>query len=183
MSAALVPLAEGFEEIESMTIIDILRRADVDVTVAGLKHGALKGSRGVHVVPDVTLDEALGRDYDLVALPGGLPGAQYLNDDSRVQQLVKDMAGKGKVVAAICAAPMVLANTGLLEGKKATSYPGVLDKMDLPGTTCTGGVIEEDGNIVTSRGPGTAMDFALALVERLEGPDKRKSVEDALVRP
>ncbi|MHB1351773.1 MAG: DJ-1 family glyoxalase III [Thiobacillus sp.] len=180
MAKVLVPLADGCEELEAVTIIDLLRRAGIEVVVAGLKPGVVKASRGVQLVPDVTLDHALADDYDMVMLPGGMPGAAHLKDDARVVDLLKKMAAAGKYTAAICAAPMVLAEAGLLRGKQATSYPGVLD--GLPDVRLRAEAVVQDGTVLTSRGPGTAMDFALQLVETLAGRAKREQVEAALVR-
>ena len=182
MKKVLVPLAEGFEEIEAITVIDLLRRADLDVVTASLGAKDVKAAHGVTVHADTTLDEALKDDYDMVVLPGGMPGAQHLDDDKRVHAVLHKMVESGKFAGAICAAPKVLANAGLLKGKRATSYPGFVDKMGLPDVTYTGAPVQCDGKIITGRGPGTAMDFALALVEALEGKDKRQSVEKALVR-
>ncbi len=182
MAHVLVPLANGCEELEAVTIIDLLRRAEIDVTTAGLEEGVITASRGVRLLPDTTLDDALVRDYDMVILPGGLPGVDHLDQDPRLQFLLKNMNSEGKLIAAICAAPKVLANAGLLENKSATSYPGVLDQIDLPGTNYTGDAVTKDGNIITSRGPGTAMDFALVLIEELVGKETRDSVEAGLVR-
>ena len=181
MAKVLVPLAEGCEEIEAVTIIDLLRRAGIDVVVAGLKAGIVTASRGVQLVPDVTLDVALQHDYDMVVLPGGMPGAANLKDDARMIALLKKMAAAGQYTAAICAAPMVLAEAGLLDGKQATSYPGFLDAI--PGVTLSTAAVVQDGKVLTSRGPGTAMDFALALIEVLSGAEKRQQVESALLRP
>lgn len=181
MAKVLVPLADGCEELEAVTIIDLLRRAGIEVVSAGLNPGVVKASRGVQLVPDLTLDSALQDEYDMVVLPGGMPGAAHLKSDPRILQLLKDMAAAGKYTAAICAAPMVLAEAGVLEGRQATSYPGFLDA--LPGVTVSAAAVVQDGKVLTSRGPGTAMDFALALIETLAGADKRQQVEAALVRP
>ncbi|MHB1216528.1 MAG: DJ-1 family glyoxalase III [Thiobacillus sp.] len=180
MAKVLVPLAQGCEELEAVTIIDLLRRAGIEVTTAGLTPGIIKASRGVQLVPDVTLDIALQDAYDMVVLPGGMPGAANLKADPRILRLLKDMAEAGKYTAAICAAPMALAEAGVLNGRQATSYPGFLD--DLPGVVVSTAAVVQDGKVLTSRGPGTAMDFALALVEILTGVDKRRQVEAALVR-
>lgn len=180
MAKVLVPLADGCEELEAVTIIDLLRRAGIEVVVAGLKAGVVKASRGVQLVPDVTLERALADEYDMVVLPGGMPGASHLKDDVRIIDLLKKMASAGKYTAAICAAPMVLAEAGLLHGKQATGYPGVLDS--LADVTLRAEAVVRDGAVLTSRGPGTAMDFALTLVETLTGIATRERVEAALVR-
>lgn len=183
MASVLVPLAQGCEELEAVTIIDLLRRAGIDVTSAGLDAEPVRASRGVVLVPDTTLDAALQQDYDMVVLPGGLPGADYLDRDARIQTLVKKMAASDKFTAAICAAPKVLASAGLLDGKRATSYPGTLEKLELSNTTLVADAVVQDGKVVTSRGPGSAMDFALTLIETLVGNAKRAEVEAGLVRP
>jgi len=179
-----VPLAEGCEELEAVTVIDLLRRAGIEVVTAGLDVGPVRASRGTVLVPDTTLDAALAQDYDMVVLPGGLPGADHLDNDPRVRALLKKMADSERFTAAICAAPKVLANAGLLQGRRATGYPGVLENMDLPATTLEQQQpVVKDGKVITSRGPGTAMDFALELIESLVGRAKRDEVEAALQRP
>lgn len=183
MPDVLVPLAQGCEELEAVTIIDLLRRAGITVVSASLDGKPIKASRGVTLVADTTLDEALQRDYDMVVLPGGLPGADHLDRDPRIHGLLRRMANRGKFTAAICAAPKVLANAGLLAGKTATSYPGVVDRMNLANVTYSEDAVVQDGKVVTSRGPGTAMDFALSLIALLSGPAKRDEVERGLQRP
>ncbi len=183
MSRVLVPIAEGSEELEAITIVDVLRRAGVEVTIAGLTDEPVIMSRHTVILPDAALDEALEEDFDMVVLPGGLPGADNLDKDERIHALLQKQASHGKFVAAICAAPRVLAHAGLLDGKTATSYPGFLELPDRPEVKSTGSPLECDGNIVTSRGPGTALDFALKLVELLEGNTKRDEVEARLQRP
>ncbi len=179
----LVPLAEGFEELEAVTVIDLLRRAGIEVVTAGLQPGPVRGSRGTVIVPDASLDQVLDRPFDMVVLPGGLPGADHLDEDPRIRQLLQRMAQEGRYTAAICAAPKVLASAGLLEGREATSFPGVLEGMALPHVRISTRPVVVDGTVVTSRGPGTAMDFALELIERLEGDEARHTVERALQRP
>jgi 4-methyl-5(b-hydroxyethyl)-thiazole monophosphate biosynthesis len=159
-----------------------LRRAGVEVVTAGLAAGPVRASRGVVVVPDTTLDQVADDAFDMVVLPGGLPGADHLDADPRIHQLLKRTAAAGGYAAAICAAPKVLASAGLLNGRKATGYPGVLDRLSLPRTELLQRPVVTDGRIVTSRGPGTAMDFALALVEHLLGKARRDAVEAPLVR-
>ncbi len=180
MKTVLVLFAEGSEELEAVSIIDILRRGGINVTVAGLHPGPLRGSRGTVLVPDATLEEASRRSYDMVVLPGGQPGTNNLKADPRVLALVQQMALQEKYVTAICAAPSVLATAGLLDGKRATSFPGALD--DFPGVRQQRDPVVEDGRLITSRGPGTAMDFALTLVERLAGRTTRDDVEAKLQR-
>ncbi len=182
MTAVLVPLAPGFEELEAVTVIDLLRRAQIEVTVAGLAPGTVKGSRGTVIQPDAALDEALARDYDMVVLPGGQPGANNLEADPRILDLLRRMTAQRKFTAAICAAPKVLAAAGVLDGKRATSFPGTLDPAKFPRVQVEKLAVIADGRVVTSRGPGTAMDFALELIQLLTGRDKRDQVEAALQR-
>jgi 4-methyl-5(b-hydroxyethyl)-thiazole monophosphate biosynthesis len=182
MSRVLLPLAQGCEEIEAVTLIDILRRAGIEVITAGLAPGQVCASRGTVLLPDTTLDLVLSETFDMIVLPGGMPGSEHLKNDTRIISLLQRLALAGKFVAAICAAPMALHAAGLLEGKRATSFPGVLD--ELPGShRYLDEAVVVDGNIVTSRGPGTAMDFALTLVELLAGKRKRDEVEASLQRP
>lgn len=183
MSRVLIPLAEGCEELEAVTLIDLLRRAGIEVVVAGLKEGPVTASRGTVLMPDTALDAVLGDDFDMLVLPGGMPGAEHLDQDPRIHKLVQRLAEEGKYTAAICAAPKVLANAGVLDGRQATSYPGFIDAMDLPATRVLEQSVVVDDKIVTSRGPGTAMDFALELIARLEGEAKRDEVEARLMRP
>jgi 4-methyl-5(b-hydroxyethyl)-thiazole monophosphate biosynthesis len=182
MTRVLVPLAQGCEELEAVTVIDLLRRARIEVVTAGLEAGPVKASRGTVLVPDTTLDAALAQDYDMVVLPGGQPGATHLENDARVIALLQAMAAAGKYTAAICAAPKVLAVAGLLDGKRATSYPGSVDAAAFPAVRLETQAVVRDGQVLTSRGPGTAMDFALALVETLAGRATRDQVEAGLVR-
>ncbi|MDD2720501.1 MAG: DJ-1/PfpI family protein [Gallionella sp.] len=180
MKTALVLFAEGSEELEAISIVNILRRAGVTVTLAGLTGGALRGARGVTIQPDTTLDAVLHDSFDLLVLPGGQPGTRNLRADARVIQLVQEMVQQGRYVAAICAAPSVLAAAGLLTGKRATCFPTCLDEF--PEVQLSSAAIVEDGNLITSRGPGTAMDFALLLAERLVGKARRDEAEAGLVR-
>lgn len=182
MPTALVPLAEGCEELEAVTVIDLLRRAQVEVVTAGLAPGPVRASRGTVLLPDTTLDAALDGVYDLIVLPGGLPGADHLARDTRLTTRLRVQAAEDRWIAAICAAPKVLAQEGLLNGKRATAYPGALDPAEFPEATFTGSAVEQDGRVITGRGPGTAMDFALALIAALCGEETRAQVERGLVR-
>ena len=182
MAAVLVPLAQGMEELEAVTVIDLLRRAGIEVVTAGLDAGPVTGSRGTVVIPDTTLDAALERKYDMIVLPGGLPGATHLEQDPRIVSLVREMAGEDRFTAAICAAPRILARAGVLEGRRATSFPGVLDPAQWPRVRQENRAVVTDGKVITSRGPGTAMDFALELIGLLAGRVKRDQVESGLQR-
>ncbi len=182
MPTVLIPLAPGCEEIEAVTIIDLLRRAGIPIVSASLSDAPVKASRGVTLLADTTLDKALQQNFDMIVLPGGMPGSENLTADPRVIGLLQRMAAAGHYVAAICAAPMALHAAGLLEGKRVTSFPGVLD--ELPGShVYLPDAVVVDSNIVTSRGPGTAMDFALTLIELLAGKAKRDFVAAQLQRP
>jgi len=180
MKKVLVPLAQGCEEIEAVTVIDILRRAGITVVSAGLDNLPVLASRGVVLMPDSTLDAVLQDDFDMIVLPGGQPGTNNLKADPRIIKLLQRMAQQGKYVTAICAAPAVLATAGLLDEKQATSFPGALTPF--PKVKLQHAAIAEDGKLITSRGPGTAIDFALTLVERLVGFAKRHEVEAGLQR-
>lgn len=183
MKRVLMPLAAGFEEIEAITTVDLLRRAGVQVVIAALGARSVEGSHRIRVEADALLDDVGHEPFDMLVLPGGEPGATALRDDPRVRELLLRYAGQGKPVAAICAAPKVLAAAGLLDGRRATSYPGYLDEAPAPGMTYLAQAVVVDGALITSRGPGTAMDFALTLIEVLHGPEARHEVEEPLMRP
>lgn len=183
MKTVLVPLAPGFEELEAVTVIDLLRRADIRVLAASLDGAPVTGSHGIEMVPDLGLEQALEQDLDMVVLPGGLPGADNLQADPRVTAVLRRLADSGKFTAAICAAPRVLAVAGVLDGKRATSYPGFLDTGSAPGIQVVADPVVRDGRVITSRGPGTAMDFALEIVEVLSGAQEKARIESGLQRP
>lgn len=182
MKTALIILAEGFEELEAVTVMDLLVRASIQVTSAGLKPGAVKASRHTVIVPGTTLDEVLMQNFDLIVLPGGLPGADNLAADSRVLTLLQKQYARHGLIAAICAAPRVLLAAGIIEGKRFTCYPNSLDPNKCTSAKLTGEAVTVDLPLITSRGPGTAMDFALTLIEHLAGKPKRDEVERGLVR-
>ncbi|WP_435103093.1 DJ-1 family glyoxalase III [Arhodomonas sp. AD133] len=181
MACVLVPLAEGCEELEAVTVIDLLRRAGIEVTVAALADGPVTASRGVVLEADTTLASVLADDFDMIVLPGGGEGAKRLTADERVRDLLARHAESGGWTAAICAAPSVLAGAGLLAGRQVTSFPGWLDEV--ADITYLEEPVVTDDRVVTSRGPGTAMDFALALIEHLEGTATAAGVEAKLQRP
>jgi 4-methyl-5(b-hydroxyethyl)-thiazole monophosphate biosynthesis len=185
MKNVLIPLANGCEELEAVTIIDLLRRADIKVTTASLDMGSevrpLTTSGGIVLMADMTLDDAIKYDYDMLVLPGGIPGADHLEADQRIQSLLQKMTDDNKYISAICAAPKILANANLLKGKSATSYPGVLDSLQLSETEIKNEAVVCDGKVITSRGPATAMKFALTLIETLVGSDKCEDVKKGLL--
>ncbi len=170
----VVLLAEGFEEIEFSTIVDILRRAGIDVTVAGLKEGVTNGAHDVKVTPETSVDKVRADDFDVIILPGGNPGFVNLGKSEKVLKLVREMQDRGKYVTAICGAPSVLAQAGVIQGKRATIYPGMEDT--LTGARYSGERVVVDGKTITSQGPGTAMEFSLKLVEVLAGRAKAEAV-------
>ncbi|MBC6413433.1 MAG: DJ-1/PfpI family protein [Chromatiales bacterium] len=180
MTEVLIPLATGCEEIEAVTLIDLLRRADIKVTVASLAAKEVRGAHNIGLIADVTLDEVKNRSFDMVALPGGQPGSDNLNTDPRIHKILKHHHAT-KWVGAICAAPKVLVDAGLVDDSRITAYPGVLDGQNTAAELSTE-AIECDGNIITSRSPGTAMEFALTIIEKLIGKEKRSAVEADLIK-
>lgn len=179
MSRVAVILADGFEEVEAMAVVDVLRRAEIEVITAGLHQGPAVSARNVRVLPDSLIDTIGADDFDMLVLPGGQPGSDNLNADARVGELIRAFHGKEKLTGAICAAPYVLANAGVLEGKHATSYPTYREKL---GTALyEEKTVVEDGNILTSRGPGTALYFGLAIVTRLCGRDRAEAIRKAML--
>ncbi len=174
MKRVIVVLAPGFEEIEALTVVDILRRAGMDVTVAGTIGGIVEGRNGIRVEPDRTMDSVVDGWYDLVVLPGGAVGTENLKKDDRVKRLVERHLRKGAIVSAICAGPTVLASMGLTQGRRLTAHPTV--REELKDSVVVDDRVVVDGNIITSQAPGTAMEFAFKLVEVLEGDEKVKEV-------
>ena len=179
MSKVAVILADGFEEVEAIAVVDVLRRADIEVVMAGLHEGPVSSARNVKIIPDTTIDTIKSEDFEMIVLPGGQPGSDNLNADTRVKDLVRDFNSKGKLTGAICAAPYVLANAGILDGKHATAYPSFKDKLGA--ALYEEKTVVEDGNVLTSRGPGTALCFALAIVERLSGKEKAGQIKEAML--
>jgi len=183
MSRVLVPLAAGFEEIEAVTVVDLLRRAGIEVHTAALDGPPVTGSHGITVTADIALDAVVTDDYDMIVLPGGMPGAEHLKNDPRVIALLRRFAAAGRFTAAICAAPGVLAHAGLLDQRAATSFPGFLHAQSAPGIRLRDDPVVIDGKVVTSRGAGTAMEFGLALIELLKGAEARRQVQARLQLP
>ena len=172
-------LAEGFEESEALVPLDMLRRAKVEVKTVGVTGSEVKGSHGIRVIADISPEE-VGEEIDMVILPGGMPGTTNLEADETVQAAIDRAAEKGKLIAAICAAPMILGNKGLLEGKDAICYTGFEKFLKGANIVTERGVVR-DGNIITARGAGVAMQFGFALVAALCGNEAAEEVKKAVL--
>lgn len=176
----LVPIADGSEEIEALSIIDVLRRAGSILTVASVDDMQVTAAHGVKIVADNLISNCIGHTYDLIALPGGMPGAEHLRDSEELIRLLKNQVQDGRLYAAICASPaVVFQHHGLLERKKATCYPSFLDQLH--NTDSADSDVVVDGNCITSRGPGTALKFSLKLVELLYGKSKADDLSSEMV--
>ncbi len=162
--------ADGFEEIEALTPVDVLRRAGLDVVTVGVTGKSVTGSHGITVECDVCISEVAPRDIQAVVLPGGLPGTTNLEADNKVQEFIDIANNEGAIVGAICAAPSILGHKGLLDGKRATCYTGF--EKELVGAVTTGEPAVRDGNIVTGRGAGAAFEFAFELLDAVTGSDE-----------
>ncbi len=162
-------LAEGFEEIEALATLDVIRRANIDILSVGVGGNMITGSHNISVKADIKLDDISTTDLSGVVLPGGLPGTTNLEGCEKVIEFVKYSNDKGLLVSAICAAPSILGHLGILNGKKATCYPGY--EPELSGADCDGSYVVADGNIITARGAGAAIDFGLKIVEYFKGAE------------
>jgi 4-methyl-5(b-hydroxyethyl)-thiazole monophosphate biosynthesis len=177
MTEFLMPLADGFEEIEATTTIDILRRAGINVTTAGLQGTIVRSVRGVKLITDMKMDDVNVDKFDGLILVGGDPGWKNLSMSRRVMDAVQKYHGSKKTLAAICAAPCILAKAGVLADKRATIYPGMERELPRPRSE----KVIADGHVITSQGPGTAVDFALKIVELSVGKDKASKVRKDIV--
>ena len=181
-------LAEGFEEIEAITVVDVLRRAQLPVVTVAVGTGAtsasnpptIAGAHGIPVTADTTIEQLDAASIEALVLPGGMPGTTNLEGNEKLRELLVQFAHDGKPIAAICAAPMVLGHLGILEGRRATIYPGMED--ELVGATPIAEPAVTDGNITTGRGPATALPFALALVERFCGAEIAEGIAAGMVK-
>lgn len=174
-------LAKGFEEIEAITTVDMLRRAGVDMKMVAVTEDSLQvsGAHGIVITADLHINDALADDsLEGVFLPGGMPGTTNLDESLKVKELIAFCADKGRYVFAICAAPMVLGRMGLLSGRKATCYPGF--EVELTGAEYTGVPAERDGKFITGKGPGATVDFASLIITQLKGAEVAKSLRDAM---
>ncbi len=181
MKRVLMPLAPGFEEIEALTVVDILRRAGAEVTLAGTVDGPIEGRTSIRVVPDRGLDEALEGEYEMLVLPGGGGGTKRLKEDARILEALKGFESCGRVIAAICAAPTVLSASGVINGRRITCHPGSRAELIERGEKVVDERIVMDGRLVTSQGPGTALEFAFRLVSLLFGEERVKEVNSGVL--
>jgi len=180
MKKVFVHFANGFEEVEAITPIDVLRRAGCEVTtVSVMGKKEVTSARGVSIITDALYEDMDYSEVDLVVLPGGQPGSDNLNRHEGLKRQIRMLHDKGRMIAAICAAPRVLGSAGVLKGKRATCFPGTEDL--LTGATFTGNAVEVDGNIITAKGPGAAMKFSLTLVEQLVGKSKADELKKAMI--
>lgn len=175
----VVPLAKGFEELEAVALIDVMRRAGLEVVIAGIDGEYIEGANNMVLKADEKIDTILADDYDMVVLPGGFGGTEILAKDSRVQNLIKAMAVENKMIGAICAAPLALHKAGVLEGKY-TCYPSVEEHIGVKNYTADEKVVIS-GNVMTSRGPGTAICFGLAIVKKLCGVEMHNQLKEGLL--
>jgi 4-methyl-5(b-hydroxyethyl)-thiazole monophosphate biosynthesis len=177
----LVPLANGFEEIEAVTIIDVLRRAELEVLVASLTPQLLvKGANGIVVQADTEIKDIDVKSLEMVVLPGGWDGTHALADDVNVQNILREMDAQGKQIGAICAAPFALNRAGVLK-ENYTCYPSVEQEIREEGYQGDSAMVVEDSNVMTSRGPATALCFALAIVKKLKGQERYNALKEGLL--
>jgi 4-methyl-5(b-hydroxyethyl)-thiazole monophosphate biosynthesis len=179
MAKVCIPLANGFEDIEAITLIDVLRRGGIEVVTAGVGSEVITSAHNVRVFSDTTIDKVSADEFDLVVLPGGLPGATNLAKSEEVKKLLKDMDEKGKYVGAICAAPIALKEAGVLKDKY-TAYPGWEENIRKEGYIADKKVVE-DKNVLTSKGPATAICFALEIVKKFVGEDTYNQLKSGLL--
>lgn len=174
----LVPFAEGFEEIEGVTIVDVLRRAGIAVTSAHLGKNPVTGSHGISVTADSWIEDIDADDYGGIILPGGMPGSENLRNSKTVLSVINMINNRGGYIGAICAAPLVLGHAGILSGKRATCFPGF--EEELKGAEITGDPVTVDGNIITGRGPGCAIPFALEIAAMVKSADVKNRLKDTM---
>ncbi len=179
MKKVLIFFANGTEEIEALTPLDILRRAGADVTLCGVGGRELRGSHGIVIKTDAEAEALTNFDYDMVIVPGGLPGTTHLDECPVVEKALEAIDAKDGILAAICAAPLVLGKRGYLAGKQAVCYPGF--EAYLKGAKLSTKKVVRDGNIVTAKGMGAAMEFSLVLTEMLFGTEKAESLATSCI--
>ncbi|TAH69422.1 MAG: DJ-1 family protein [Anaerolineaceae bacterium] len=181
MAKVYIFLADGFEEIEALTVVDLLRRATIEISMISIT-GSLdvKGAHRITVLADALFEDTNFEDADLLVLPGGMPGTAHLMEHEGLDNLLKEFHNNKKNLAAICAAPSVLGSKGFLAGKRATCYPGFESKLTDSIVVVNQDVVE-DGNVTTSKGLGTAIDFSLSLINKLIDKDTAKRIADSIM--
>ncbi|AXX93630.1 DJ-1 family protein [Malaciobacter molluscorum LMG 25693] len=178
MSKVIIPISEGFEEIEAISIIDVLRRANIEVTIASLEELQTKGAHNIKIIADKKIEDINADEFDMIVLPGGLPNAFNLAENNKIQNLLKEFKNKNKYIGAICAAPYALHKADVLNNN-FTCYPSFEEKIRLEGYHTDNIVV--DDKVITSRGPATAMEFALEIVDILEGKNSYEKVTKELL--
>ncbi len=182
MASVLLPLAKGFEELEAVALTDVMRRGGIDVRLAYIEdelHGAeVTGANGITIKADTSINSVIVDDFDMMVLPGGWGGTYALAENARVQELLREFKEK-KMVGAMCAAPYALKKAGVL-GDRYTAYPGAVKEIDHPGYVADEKVVE-DGNVITSQGPGTAVCFGLAIVKKLVGEETAQQIKEGML--
>lgn len=178
MKCVIIPLADGCEEMEVVIIADVLRRADINTTLAAIGNVTVTASRGIKLAADCLWNDCNLSQYDAIIIPGGAEGVELIRKHNGVRDALKAQHASGRMVAAICAGPLVLHDAGLLKNRKATCYPTLAEKLPEADYICK--TVVTDNNIITSRGPGTAFEFALTIVATLTGKDRAENVRNAL---
>lgn len=180
MKRVNIYLAEGFEEIEAITVVDVLRRADIDARMISITdRKEVKGAHGITITSDEVFDEADNNGADMLVLPGGMPGTRHLGEHKGLKEVILGFAELNRPIAAICAAPSILGKLGLLDKKKAVCYPGF--EETLKGAVVGEEILSQEGNYITSKGPGTAIYFALRLVEVLKDKETAEELKEGMI--
>ena len=182
MSKVFAFLADGLEEVECLAVVDVLRRAGAEVTLVSVTGSReITGSHHIHFQADALFDETAAEEADVLFLPGGMPGTNTLKAHEGLKNAICKANKQGRRIAAICAAPSVFSGLGFLKGRKATSYPSFMEVLSKDGAVTSEDSVVVDGNITTSRGLGTAVDFALSLISQLENEEKAKEIAESVV--
>ena len=182
MSRVYIFLADGFEDIEGLTVVDLMRRAGIEAVTVSIKETReITTSHGIEMKTDRVFSETDFSDADMLVLPGGMPGTKYLAGYKPLTELLTEFYDDGRKIAAICAAPSVFSGLGFLKGRRATAYPSFMDVIERDGAMTSTDSVVVDGNVTTSRGLGTAVDFALSIITQLEGKEKAQEIAESVV--
>lgn len=175
----LIPFADGFEEIEAITCVDVLRRADINVITASLKENVVRGAHRIEIITDLFIGDINTKELDGIILPGGLPGSVNLRNNGEIIKIVKELEQRNKLIAAICAAPLVLEEAGIITNRNITCYPGI--EEELKSANYLEDRVVVDGNIITGKGPGAALEFAVKVVEYLLGENRAEMLRMSMI--